>query len=135
MPSVKKVPRKTAPSTGLENRGARPSGAERRNRAQDYQFNKTEKFMERVEELRYTDPTNIARRGPSKKSLRKAEAVKKEAKRKVINSQQNLTKKQKSKTDKKALKVANKPRRNIGFRTGGRGGGGMGGLFGRTQIR
>ena len=30
MPSVKKVPRKTAPSTGLENRGARPSGAERK---------------------------------------------------------------------------------------------------------
>ena len=110
--SVKKVPRKTAPKTGLENRGARPTGAQRRDRAQDYMFDKTERFMERAEELHYTDPTGIGRRGPGKRSLRKAAAVKKEGRRKVINSQQNLSKAQKSGANKKALKAANKRRRS-----------------------
>jgi hypothetical protein len=109
--SVKKVPRKTAPSTGLENRGARPTGAQRRDRAQDYQFDKTERFMERAEELHYTDPLGTRNRGPGKRSMRKAAAVKKEASRKVINSQQNLSKAQKSGANKKALKAANKRRR------------------------
>jgi hypothetical protein len=109
--SVKKVPRKTAPSTGLENRGARPTGAQRRDRAQDYQFDKTERFMERAEELNYTDPLGARNRGPGKRSMRKAAAVKKEGSRKVINSQRNLSKAQKSGANKKALKAANKRRR------------------------
>lgn len=86
MSSVKKIPRKTAPSTGLENRGARPTGVERRDRAQNYWFDKIQKFMERNQELEATDPTGKRIGNLGKKSLRKQAAVKKEATRKIINS-------------------------------------------------
>lgn len=108
--SVKKVPRKTAPATGLENRGARPTGAQRKERALDYEFDKVERFIDAQTDSYYGGNnkfgTNIGKR-----SLRKAAAVKREGRRKVINSQQNLSKAQKSGANKKALKAANKKRR------------------------
>ena len=108
--SVRKVPRKTAPATGLENRGARPTGAQRKERALDYEFDKVERFMDAQADSYYGGGSkfgaNVGRR-----SLRKAAAVKKEGRRKVINSQQNLSKAQKSGANKKALKAANKKRR------------------------
>jgi hypothetical protein len=139
MPSVKKIPRKTAPRTGLENRGARPSGAQRKERAADLAFRKAEtrwegEYLTRMTGLRGPKGvTSQSTRGQGKRSLRKEAAMMKEAKRKVINSQQNLNKAKKSSADKKALKAANKKRiGRIGFGRGGAGGGV--GLFG-TRIR
>ena len=74
-------------------------------------FDKDEKNYEAMQELYYTDPIGKRSRGPGKRSMRKEAAVKKEASRKVINSQQNLSKAQKSGANKKALKAANRRRR------------------------
>jgi hypothetical protein len=112
--SVKKVPRNTAPKTGLENRGARPTAAERKERAAELFFKKAEgryegEYLTRMTGLKGPKGITSQRtRGQGTRSLRKEAAVKKEAGRKVINSQQNLNKAQKSGANNKALKAANK---------------------------
>jgi predicted aminopeptidase len=136
--SVKKVPRNTAPKTRLENRGARPTAAERKERAQERLFDKAEKNYDALSEMRYTGLRSYPKgfdksvaRGPGKKNTRKLEALKKEANKKVpvkvtstnkespkkptikINSK-NLSSSQQYKTkqlklaEKRALKTANK---------------------------
>ena len=125
MPSVKKVPRKTAPSTGLENRGARPSGAERKARAQELRFSKIEKTMDDYYTRLATDPKldkegNPKEGTPGKKKLRKNKAITREATRKIINSN--------------PVKPGSTRVGPISGRGGMRGGAGGGGILG-SKIR
>ena len=94
--AVKKIARKTAPKTGLENRGVRPTAQERADRARELQFEKAEKNYDASNEMRYTGLRSYPKgfeksvaRGPGKKNLRKQEAIRKEANKKTpvkINS-------------------------------------------------
>jgi hypothetical protein len=92
--SVKVLPRKTAPKTDLSNRGAKPSRAQRSERAQDYQFDRSlGKYYSNQDRIAGTSPNELAKgsRGQGVKSARKTAAIKKEAKPVVkINSQRNL---------------------------------------------
>ena len=95
--SVKVLPRTTAPKTDLSNRGAQLTKAQRAERAQDYQFDKSlGKYYSNQDRIAGTHPSELARgsRGEGVKSTRKTAAIKKEAKPVVkINSQRNLKKK------------------------------------------
>lgn len=95
--SVKVLPRKTAPKTDLSNRGAKLTRAQRSERAQDYQFDRSlGKYYSNQDRIAGTSPSELAKgsRGESVKSARKTAAIKKEAKPVVkINSQRNLKKK------------------------------------------
>jgi hypothetical protein len=95
--SVKVLPRKTAPKTDLSNRGAKPTRAQRSERAQDYQFDRSlGKYYSNQDRIAGTSPSELAKgsRGEGVKSARKTAAIKKEAKSVVkINSQRNLKKK------------------------------------------
>jgi len=91
--SVKVVPNKTAPKTGLENRGAKLTKSQKSERASELYFDKAEKrwegeYMTRMTGLRGPKGvTSQATRGQGKKSLRKDSAIKKEAKSVIkINS-------------------------------------------------
>lgn len=82
MESVKVLPRKTAPKTDLSNRGAKLTKAQRAERAQDYQFDKSlGKYYSNQDRIAGTDPSELARgsRGEGVKSARKTAAIKKEA--------------------------------------------------------
>ena len=93
--SVKVIPRKTAPKTDLSNRGAQLTRAQRSERAQDYQFDKSlGKYYSNQDRIAGTSPSELARgsRGEGIKSARKTAAVKKEAKSVVkINSASKQT--------------------------------------------
>jgi hypothetical protein len=81
--SVKVLPRKTAPKSGLEGRGARLTRAQRAERAQDYQFDKSlGKFYNNQDRIAGTHPSELARgsRGEGKRLARKTAAIKKEGK-------------------------------------------------------
>jgi hypothetical protein len=88
--SVKVLPRTTAPKTDLSNRGAQLTKAQRAERAQDYQFDKSlGKYYSNQDRIAGTHPSELARgsRGEGVKSTRKTAAIKKEAKPVVkINS-------------------------------------------------
>jgi hypothetical protein len=88
--SVKVKPRKTAPKTDLSNRGAQLTRAQRSERAQDYQFDKSlGKYYSNQDRIAGTHPSELAKgsRGEGVKSARKTAAIKKEAKPVVkINS-------------------------------------------------
>jgi len=88
--SVKKMPIQTAPKTGLENRGARPTDLERKNRASDLAFDKAEKRYEANTEMNNLGgKTGKPTFSPSAKNARKEAAIDKEAAKKVaikINS-------------------------------------------------
>jgi hypothetical protein len=88
--SVKVVPSKTAPKTGLENRGAKLSKSERTERAQEYKFDKQlDKYYSSQDRMAGTHPSERAKnlRGQGPKAKRKDEAIKKEAKSVIkINS-------------------------------------------------
>jgi hypothetical protein len=92
--SVKVLPRKTAPKTDLSNRGTQLTRAQRSERAQDYQFDKSlGKYYSNQDRIAGTHPSELAKgsRGEGVKSARKTAAIKKEAKPVVkINSQRNL---------------------------------------------
>jgi hypothetical protein len=89
--SVKVKPRKTAPKTGLEGRGAKLTSAQQKERAQALRFDK----QERNYEQRFDTAAGGPRAGgkdnglPGKKNLRKTAAVNKAADKKLpikINS-------------------------------------------------
>jgi hypothetical protein len=90
--SVKKLPVKTAtaPKTGLENRGARLTDLQKKNRAADLSFNKAEKRYEANTEMyNLGGKTGKPTFSPSAKNVRKEAAIDKEAAKKVaikINS-------------------------------------------------
>lgn len=74
---------KTAPKTGLENRGNKPSKSERSTRAQDYSFEKKlGKYYSNQDRLAGTHPSDMPKRpaGPSARNARKDAAISKEAK-------------------------------------------------------
>lgn len=82
--TVKKVPRNTAPKTGLETRGAKPTTIERINRARDLQWDKAERSYDAGNEMLYTGLVSskkgrVAARGPGKKNVRKRDAIRREA--------------------------------------------------------
>ena len=87
--NVKKVAgkTKTAPKTGLENRGAKLTKRERSERAAGVYFDKQERrwegeYLTRATGLRGPKGVTSQRtRGPGARSLRKDEAIKKEVKR------------------------------------------------------
>lgn len=88
--SVKVLPRKTAPKSGLENRGVKLTKAQRSERAQDYKFDKSlGKYYSNQDRIAGTSPSEFAKgsRGEGIKSARKTAAINKEAKPVVkINS-------------------------------------------------
>lgn len=82
--TVKKVPRNTAPKTGLETRGTKPTTIERINRARDLQWDKAERSYDAGNEMLYTGLVSskkgrVAARGPGKKNVRKRDAIRREA--------------------------------------------------------
>lgn len=84
--SVKVVPRRTAPKTGLENRGAKLTPKEQARRASDLKFGKMEQRFDRSTEMRSTGLVSskkglTAARGPGKKNQRKSDAMEKEARK------------------------------------------------------
>ena len=84
--AVKVLPRKTAPKSGLEGRGAKLNPRERRERAQDYRFGKALKRRDSEEEIFYgglKGPKEGSMRGPKAKNARKEKSVEKESKRKL----------------------------------------------------
>jgi hypothetical protein len=92
----------TGKLSGLENRGARLTATQRKERALDYQWEKAEKAYDASSEMAYTGLRSYPKgfdksraQGVKGKKLSNREAVRKEATRKVvkINSQQNLKKK------------------------------------------
>jgi outer membrane biosynthesis protein TonB len=98
--NVKVLPRKTAPKSGLENRGAKLTKSQRSERAQDYKFDKSlESYFKGLDDRMGTAPVDYYAykknlRGPGKANSRKAAALDKEGKSVVkINSQRNLKKK------------------------------------------
>lgn len=75
---------KTAPKTGLENRGNKLSKSERSTRAQDYSFEKKlGKYYSNQDRLASTHPSDMPKRpaGPGARNARKDAAISKEAKR------------------------------------------------------
>jgi hypothetical protein len=85
--SVKVVPGKnvpkTAPKTGLENRGVKPTKAEQGDRARGLQWNKAEKNYDSDTKVAgYRGGPNVKPQGPKGKNLRQSEAIAKEAKKK-----------------------------------------------------
>lgn len=90
--NVKVLPRRTAPKSGLEGRGAKLNPRERKERAQDYRFEKGLKRRDSEEEIFYgglKGPKEGTMRGPKAKNARKERAIVKESKRKLpikINS-------------------------------------------------
>jgi hypothetical protein len=88
--SVKKLPAKTAPKTGLENRGARLTDLQKKNRAADLQWNKAERNFEAQQEMNYTGPkTGKPAWKQNAKNARRDATIDKEAAKKVpikINS-------------------------------------------------
>ena len=93
---VKPSSKTTAPKTGLENRGAKLTRAQRSERANDYYFDKAERRWEGEHYVNYSGlrgPKNKGIRGEGVRSQRRTEAIRKEAKPVVkINSQENLKK-------------------------------------------
>lgn len=97
--SVKKVVRKTAPKTGLETRGAKPTRLERINRARDVQWEKAERAYDAGNEMAYTglvssNKGRVAARGAGKKNQRKRDAIRREASKSLsiqINSAKSFT--------------------------------------------
>lgn len=91
--SVKVLKQRTASGPGLETRGAKLTRAERAERAQDYQFNKSlGKYYSNQDRIAGTHPSELVKgpRGEGSKSLRKSNAVKKEAKPVIkINSKKS----------------------------------------------
>jgi hypothetical protein len=95
-PSVKVVPGKTPlapkpkPSTGLENRGVKPTRAEQGDRARTLQWDKAEKNYDSDTKVAgYRGGPNVKPQGPKGKNLRKQQIIAKEAKKKApvkINS-------------------------------------------------
>lgn len=91
--NVKKVAgkTKTAPKTGLENRGAKPTKRERSERAGDLLWDKAERAYDRGNEMAYTGLRSYPKgyeksraAGPGKKNARKTTAIKKQASSRVI---------------------------------------------------
>ena len=83
---VKVLPRKTAPKSGLESRGAKLNPRERKERAQDYRFEKGLKRRDSEEEVFYgglKGPKEGTMRGPKAKNVRKEKAIIKESRRKL----------------------------------------------------
>ena len=85
--SVKVVPGrnvpKTAPKTGLENRGVKPTKAEQGDRARTLQWNKAEKAYDSDTKVAgYRGGPNVKPQGPKGKNLRKSQIIAKEAKKK-----------------------------------------------------
>jgi hypothetical protein len=81
--NVKVVPSKTAPKTGLENRGAKLSKSQRSERAQDYRFDKQlSKYYSSQERLAGMHPSEYPKswRGEGPRAKRKDAAIKKEGK-------------------------------------------------------
>lgn len=79
----------TAPKTGLENRGARPTRREQTKRAQELRFDKAERDYEasidiRASGLRSSKEGLVRPKGPGKANKRKNEIIKKEAEKRVI---------------------------------------------------
>ena len=97
--TVKKVPRNTAPKTGLETRGTKPTTKERINRARDLQWDKAERSYEASNEismtgLKSTNQGRVAARGAGKKNMRKRDAIRSEANKNLpiqINSARSFT--------------------------------------------
>lgn len=121
---VRVIPGKTAPKTDLSSRGARPSAADKVDRALDYEWNKLHGRMDARDEIFYTGlrgPKQGTMRDAGKKNLRKSAAVSREARKKLpiqINSAPKKTADSAKAANAKALKAANKPvskgNRNIG---------------------
>ena len=92
--SVKVLPRKTAPKTGLEGRGAKLTSAQQKERAQALRFDKQERNYERSMENQYqvynSGKDNKFFTGkPGKANVKKTETIKKAASKKLpikINS-------------------------------------------------
>ena len=130
--SVKVLPKKTAPKSGIENRGTKPTSTQRTMRARDYEFNKLEKSWEQRFDTYAGGPRagekNTA--GPGRANARKAAAVSKEARKNVpieLNSLRPWVNKGADplkNNNPRALKAANKPTKP----RGGMRGGGLGGL-------
>ncbi len=83
---VRVLPRKTAPKSGLESRGARLNPRERKERAQDYRFGKGLKRRDAEEEIFYgglKGPKEGKIRGPKAKNARKEKAIVNESRRKL----------------------------------------------------
>lgn len=81
--SVEVLPRKTAPKTDLSNRGAKLTKAERAERAQDYQFDKSlGKHFSSIDRIAGTHPSELKHgsRLEGKRLARKTAAIKKEGK-------------------------------------------------------
>ena len=127
--SVKKVVRKTAPKTGLETRGAKPTKLERINRARDVQWEKAERAYDAGSEMAYTglvssNKGRVAARGAGKKNQRKRDAIRREASKSLpiqINSARpfkSIGADELKANNARGLKAANKPvskgNRNIG---------------------
>jgi hypothetical protein len=88
--NVKVKPSRTAPKTGLENRGSKLTKSQRVERAQDYKFDKQlGNYYRDMERRAGTHPNDMPKRprGEGKKTARKTAAVNKEAKSVIkINS-------------------------------------------------
>ena len=92
--AVKVLPRKTAPKSGLEGRGAKLTPAQQRERAQKLRWDKQERNYERSMENQYQQSytgkdNKFFTSKPGKANTKKAEAIKKESLKKVpkkINS-------------------------------------------------
>lgn len=91
--NVKKVAgkTKTAPKTGLENRGVKPTKRERSERAGDLLWDKAERTYDASSEMAYTGFKSYPRgyeksraAGPGKKNARKRTAIRKQASSRVI---------------------------------------------------
>lgn len=75
---AKAIKKAAAKKSGLETRGAKPTKAEAINRAREYQWNKTEKYMEqRFDTMAGGPRAGGGSRGPGKKNARKASAISK----------------------------------------------------------
>jgi hypothetical protein len=109
--AVKVLPRKTAPKTDLSGRGAKLTPKEQARRASDLDFGKMEQRFDSLTEMRSTGLVSskkglVAARGPGKNNQRKADAIKKEAKKVNIYE---ATKKPPIKINSAPRKTAAKP--------------------------
>lgn len=88
--NVKKVRGKTtAPKTGLENRGKKPTKRERSEQARNLLIDKAERTYDAESEMAYTGLKTYPRvfseaAGPGKRSQRKSAALKKQARARII---------------------------------------------------
>lgn len=108
--AVKVLPRKTAPKSGLEGRGAKLTPKEKAQRASDLSFGKMEKRFDTLTEMRSTGLVSsrkglVAARGAGKNNQRKADAIEREANK--VNIYEKIKK--------PAIKIDTNPLKTTGF--------------------